>query len=426
MEAGRRTNGLRGEYYANRDFRGDPLFVRVDKKVDFRWWDDSPHPGLESRDYSIRWTGLLLPPRSGVYDLGAEGFNAFRVYLEDKLLVEYDGSHEAGKASKGVELRGGTPYRIRVDFFVRSGDASIKLLWHPPAPDLRKEALEAASRADAVILCLGLSPRLEGEEMDVPVEGFAGGDRLTLDLPAVQEDLLEAVMGLGKPTVLVLLNGSPLAVNGADERVPAILEAWYPGQAGGHAIADVVFGDANPGGRLPVTFYRSVNDLPPFQDYAMKGRTYRYFEGTPLYPFGYGLSYTRFEYSGLKVPAKIAADEPLSISVDVRNAGARAGEEVVQLYIRDKAASVPVPLRSLQGFHRILLNPGESRRVTFALEPGQLSVLNKDFRRIVEPGWFEIAVGGIQPGFQGKPERLTTQVLTAEIEVLDQVRKDVP
>jgi beta-glucosidase len=293
----------------------------------------------------------------------------------------------------------------------------MRLLWSPPAAGLKKEALEIAAKSDAVVLCLGLTPQLEGEEMDVPVEGFRGGDRLTLDLPRVQEELVEAVAALGKPTILVLLNGSALSVNWAAERLPAVIEVWYPGQAAGPALADVLFGDYNPAGRLPITFYTSADELPPFKDYRMKGRTYRFYKGKALFPFGYGLSYTRFEYANLRLPAAVDADREFEVAVDVRNSGGRAGEEVVQLYITNKDASVPVPLRSLQGFKRILLNPGESQTVTFIVQPGQLAVLDKDFKRIVEPGPFEIAVGGLQPGFQGRTEGLTSQVLTAALQV---------
>ncbi|MDD8025586.1 MAG: glycoside hydrolase family 3 C-terminal domain-containing protein, partial [Acidobacteriota bacterium] len=398
MKAGRRTNGLLGEYYPNREFRGDPAFVQVDKKVDFEWWDGAPSERFDPDDFSVRWTGMIVPPESGEYVLGGEGFNSFKLYFEGRLLVEFDGGHHPRKTYQAVTLRGGTPYQIRLDYSCRAGDASIRLLWRMPGRNLRREALDAAAGADAVILCLGLSPRLEGEEMDVPVEGFAGGDRLTLDLPSIQQSLLEAIVKLGRPTVLVLLNGSPLALNGAGARIPAVLEAWYPGQASGSALADVLFGDYNPAGRLPVTFYASASDLPAFSDYAMKGRTYRFFEGRPLFPFGYGLSYTRFGYSRLILPARAAAGEAFDVRIDVRNAGTRAGEEVVQLYVRDKRASVPVPLRSLQGFRRIFLNPGETRTVIFRLEPAQLSLWDESMRQTVEPGAFEVSIGGGQPG----------------------------
>ncbi len=414
----RRENGLRGEYFGRGDFNGEPGFVRIDKKIDFQWPDSSPHEGFPPDDYAVRWSGMIVPPVEGEYALGGEGFNAFKIYFEDKLLVEYEGNHEPGRLSKSVHMRGGAPYQIRVEMIARTTNGQMRLLWSPPPAGLQREALDKAARSDAVILCLGLTPRLEGEEMDVPVEGFRGGDRLTIDLPRVQEDLIEAVAALGKPTVLVLLNGSALAVNWAAERLPAILEAWYPGQAAGPALADVLFGDYNPAGRLPITFYTSVDELPPFKDYRMQGRTYRYYKGRPLFPFGFGLSYTRFEYSNLSLPETIDPAKDFEVRVEVRNTGGRAGEEVVQLYVSRKEASVPVPLRSLQGFKRIMLNPGESQSVVFTLQPGQISVLNKDFKRVVEPGRIEISVGGGQPDTQGRPGLPAGAVLTGTVRVM--------
>ncbi len=415
--AGRKMNGLKGEYFNNRDLQGEPVFMRIDKNIDFNWWDGAPDPNFDPDNFSVRWTGEIVPPVSGTYALGAEGFNGFRLFLGDELVVQFNGTHHPRKTYKPVPLVSGKSYKIKLEFFERAGDAHIKLLWRRPGLEAKKEALEKAGQADAVVLVMGLSPRLEGEEMDVPVEGFSGGDRLTLDLPAVQEDLIKSVAALGKPVVLVLLNGSAVAVNWAAEHIPAIIEAWYPGQAAGQALADVLFGDYNPGGRLPVTFYRSVADLPPFKDYQMKGHTYRYFEGEPLYPFGFGLSYTKFEYSNLMLPKIMARNEEITVAVDVQNAGARAGEEVVQLYLTDVEASVPVPLRSLQGFERVSLNPGEKKTVRFTLKPDQFSLIDKDFKRTIEPGAFEVAVGGMQPGFKGKAAECASQVLTARLDI---------
>jgi beta-glucosidase len=224
------------------------------------------------------------------------------------------------------------------------------------------------------------------------------GDRDDLNLPSVQEKLLQALHATGKPVILVLLNGSALAVNWASEHLPAIVEAWYPGEEGGTALAEVLFGDYNPAGRLPVTFYKSVADLPPFEDYRMEGRTYRYFRGEPLFPFGYGLSYTTFAYSHLRLSARtIAPTETLTVSVDVQNVGQRAGDEVVQLYTSDVVASVPVPIRQLGGFTRLHLKPGEKQTVTFTLSPRQLSLIDAAGRRVIEPGEFQLAVGGRQP-----------------------------
>jgi beta-glucosidase len=273
------------------------------------------------------------------------------------------------------------------------------------------KAVALAAQSDAVIFVGGITPRLEGEEMNVGLEGFHGGDRTDIRLPKVQEELLKALSATGKPVVLVLTSGSALAVNWANENIPAILQTWYAGEEGGTALADVLFGDTNPAGRLPVTFYKSVEQLPPFEDYRMAGRTYRYFTGEPLYPFGYGLSYTRFAYSKLSVPKQAKTGANVNVRVRVTNIGKVAGDEVVQLYVKDMQATVPVPLRALQGFKRIHLRPGESQVVSFTLAPRQLSLIDKQFKRVVEPGEFEIAVGGAQPGTPPS----STQTLTAKV-----------
>ena len=298
-------------------------------------------------------------------------------------------------------------------------------MWAEPDSTLREEALLAVAEADAVVMVMGLSPRLEGEQMDeVEVPGFLGGDRLDIGLPAPQRELMEAVVATGKPVVLVLLNGSAVAVNWAADNIPAILEAWYPGQAAGSAIADVLFGDYNPAGRLPVTFYRSVDQLPPFSDYDMEGRTYRYFGGKPLFPFGHGLSYTTFAYDDLKLPVSVPAGADVQLSVAVENTGSVSGEEVVQLYLTDLEASVPVPTRSLVGVQRIFLRPGERRRLTFTLTARHLSLIDTQMERIVEPGLFELSVGGKQPGFDGVADAPTTTVVTGRFEVLGEIAAD--
>jgi beta-glucosidase len=297
-------------------------------------------------------------------------------------------------------------------------------VWAPPSAArlLREDALSKARESDAVVMVMGLNPSVEGEEMDVRAEGFRGGDRTDIGLPKPQEELIKAVHALGKPVVLVLMGGSALAVNWADENVPAVVEAWYPGQEGGTALADVLFGDYNPAGRLPVTFYKSVAQLPPFEEYGMAGRTYRYFKGEPLYPFGHGLSYTRFKYDKLKLGAnKVKAGDGLRLSADVQNVGDRAGDEVVQLYLTDVAASVPVPTRALAGIARVSLKPGERRNISFSLAPAQMSVIDDKGRRVVEPGEFLVSVGGKQPGFKGRADAATTGSVTGRFAVAGKV-----
>ena len=408
--------GLTGEYYDNREFRGKPVFTRLDPQIEVNWFDGSPDSRLPDDDFGVRWTGFLEPPVSGAYLIGGEGFNGFRIFLSGEPLVQFDGTHHSAKTYKEISLEAGKRYPLKVEFFERTNDASMKLLWRIPGKDLEKEALEAAGQADVVLMFMGLSPRLEGEEMKVPVEGFSGGDRVSLGLPRMQEDLLKKVHALGRPVALVLLNGSALSVNWASQNIPAILEAWYPGQAAGTAIADVLFGDYNPAGRLPVTFYRSAEDLPAFSDYAMEGKTYRYLRKEPLYPFGFGLSYTNFTYSHLQMPRSVVAGEDVEVSMEVENTGRMGGEEVVQLYVRDVEASVPIPVHSLQGFERIFLKAGEKKALCFRLNARQISLIDEQGRRIVEPGVFEIAVSGCQPEVEVTDSELA-QVLLGRVEV---------
>lgn len=263
------------------------------------------------------------------------------------------------------------------------------------------EALRAARDAEVIIYAGGLSQAIEGEEgqhESVPDDEKSMGDRVDIVLPPLQQNLLEQLHQLGKPVVLVLINGGAVSVPWANAHLPAILEAWYPGQAAGTAIADVLFGDYNPGGRLPVTVYRSLDDLPGFHDYDMTNRTYRYFTGEPLYPFGYGLSYTDFAYRNLRLSRETLADgQALAVTVDVQNVGQRAGDEVAQLYLRHLNASIPAPRHSLQGFQRLALQPGETRRVTFTLESRQFSLVSAAGERVLEPGEVQIFVGGGQP-----------------------------
>jgi beta-glucosidase len=405
-----RKSGLVGEYYTSCDFDGKPhkprertapaastkpLFTRTDSQVDFEWWEGAPRKDMNADDFGVRWTGYITAPVSGTYQIGAIGMNAWELSIDGKQIVTFSGIHEGAYRYAPVELKAGTLYAIRLDYHEFSNDASIKLLWARPGAPSTSEAVAAAKQADATILVLGLSPRLEGEEMKVPVEGFSGGDRVQLGIPRTQEDLMQAVMATGKPVVLVLLNGSAVAVNWAAEHVPAIVEAWYPGQAGGAALADVLFGDYNPAGRLPVTFYKSADQLPDFSDYSMKGRTYRYFTGEPLFQFGYGLSYTTFGYRSLGVPKQAKPGDEIKVTVEVENTGTRAGEEVVQLYLKRTGAG---PIRSLEGFQRVALRAKERKTVQFTIQPRQFAHVTADGAKIVDPGVFEISVGGKQTG----------------------------
>jgi len=394
--------GLDVAFFASRTMTGAPLFQRTDSTLDAHWGEGAPRADMNVDDFGVRWTATLRPTHTGTYRLALVGTVKFQLYLDDSLVVQsvyptHDGEFPDPRVAETEPLRleAGRRYRLRVDGEESYGEAELQLLWATPTEALESEATDAARRADVVVLCLGLTARLEGEEMRVAIEGFSGGDRTRLDLPAPQQHLLERIVALGKPTVLVLMSGSAVAVSWAQEHVPAILEAWYPGQAGGTAIAQVLFGAYNPGGRLPVTFYRDVADLPPFEDYRMAGRTYRFFEGVPLYPFGYGLSYTTFRYDRLRVSRDtLRGDDSLTVAVDVTNTGARGGDEVVQLYVRYPHSAVPRPRRDLRGFRRVTLGPGESRTITFPLTASAFRYWDADAHRwAVENGPVVVEVG---------------------------------
>ena len=395
--------GLKAEYFNNQELRGEPATVRTDERIDFNWGRFKPTPQLNENAFSVRWTGKLTPVEAGTYTLGFTADDGARLYLDGKLLVDAWAGNPTRTVTKEIVLEAGRSYDLRMEYFQTNREAVAKLVWSYPRLEERliDEAVNAVKAADASVLVLGISAGLEGEEMTVKVEGFRGGDRTDLSLPKPQEALLKAVAATGKPVVVVLLSGSALAVNWANDNVPAIVHAWYPGGEGGTAVADVLFGDYNPAGRLPVTFYKSVDQLPPFTDYSMQGRTYRYFKGEPLYPFGFGLSYTNFTYSNLRFDSKsVKTGQPIKASVDVKNVGDRAGEEVVQLYLTDVASSAPVPIRSLIGFDRISLRPGEKRTVTFTITPRQMSLIDDAGKRIIEPGEFLVSAGGGQPGYK--------------------------
>jgi beta-glucosidase len=347
---------------------------------------------------SIRWDATLTPPDSGDYNLGLRASGFFRLSVDGKQVASSWGSDNEAKMGR-VHLEKGQPVQIHVDYGVVDKDAKLaaRLVWSKVnlAPD--PAAVAAAQSADVVVAVVGITSELEGEEMDVHQEGFKGGDRTSLDLPKPEQALLEAVAATGKPLVVVLTNGSALGVNWAAEHANAILDAWYPGEEGGTAVAETLSGRNDPAGRLPVTFYKDVSQLPPFEDYSMKGRTYRYFEGTPLYPFGYGLSYTAFKYSGLTLPREaVAAGSPMMAEVTVTNTGSRAGDEVAQLYLSFPPVA-GAPHLALRGFERIHLEAGASRKVRFALSPRDMSMVTEKGVPIVAEGEYTLSVGGGQP-----------------------------
>jgi beta-glucosidase len=376
--------GLKGEYFSGKDFEGTPSLVRVDEAIDLQRFHPerssiAPPPGIG--DFSVRWTGFLTPDESGEYQIGNVG-SMNRLWLDGKLIVDDFILHDPKPTKATVELEKGHRYAIKLEY--GQGGTGIRLVWLRLVEDPIKKAVALANDAEVVVA--------------VVVPGFKGGDRTSLDLPKEEEDLLEALKGTGKPLVVVLMNGSALSVNWANEHANAILDAWYSGEEGGTAVAQTLAGVNNPAGRLPVTFYKSVEQLPEFEDYSMKNRTYRYFDGQPLYPFGYGLSYSKFEYSNLKLSAtRLKAGDPLSVDADVRNASQREGDEVVELYL-NFPKSPAAPIRALRGFVRVHLGAGESKHIHFTLDARDLSQVNQKGDRIVAKGVFGIRVGGGQPG----------------------------
>ncbi len=401
-------DGLTGEYFNSADLSGKPILTRVDRNINFNWDKVIPIDGLKRDNYSVRWSGTFTPPAPGDYHLGAsvnycyacENAEGFKLYLDGKLIVQSaKTTPERGAGTEAaVHFADTKPHAIRLEYLHGNGTAGIDLTWRAPAEVLRAQAVEAAKHSDVTIAFVGLSPSLEGEEMPVKLEGFSGGDRTSIDLPAVQEELLKAVAATGKPLVVVLQNGSALAVNWAQEHANAILEAWYPGEEGGTAIADTLSGDNNPAGRLPLTFYSSLKQVPAFDDYSMKERTYRYFSGKPLYSFGFGLSYSTFAYSNLKVRTPNAkAGDPVTIEADVTNTGAVSGEEVAELYLTQPTA-FETPLRTLAGFMRVHVDPGKVAHVQFIVAPRTLGQVDKAGTRTILPGEYKFSVGSAQPG----------------------------
>ncbi len=382
------ARGTREKLVAAAKYQAQPVVTRIEPDVGDRNLDLARVTDV----HRTEWTGFLVPPESGTYRVGLSGSGGTLTLdgtmISDRRKTRWNDL----PGMTTLKLEGGRRYAIRAE------GSGIDLVWKRVSDAPSAELRRAAAAADVLVAVVGLTSDLEAEETGVTVPGFSGGDKTTLDLPADQLAMLEQAKATGKPIVLVTMNGSPINLAWAKDNAAAVLEAWYPGETGGTAAANILTGRTNPSGRLPLTFYRSVGDLPPFGDYAMKGRTYRYFAGTPVYPFGHGLSYTRFGYAPLTVtPARGGAENGLRVTTRLTNQGDRPGEEVAQLYL-DFPDRPGTPRIALRGFQRVALKPGEARSVTFDLSPRDLSSVALDGARSVAAGTYRVTVGAGQPG----------------------------
>jgi len=386
-------HGVVAEYFDNPGLQGEAKLKRVESRPGIGFLPDPAltAAGIPRTGFSVRWTGTLKAPVTGDYVVGVRAggggrgssANPMHVFLDDKEVVGDSATPGLARVREAhVALEAGRSYTLRVQYGPAVSASGAEMMWIPPAEPLLDQAVAAIKGADVAIICVGLNSNLEGEEMPVAIPGFAGGDRTSLDIPETQQKLIDAAIGTGKPVVVVVSTGSAVSVNSAAQKAAAVLEAWYGGEEAGTAIAETLSGSNNPSGRLPVTFYKSVDQLPPFDDYAMKNRTYRYFKGEPLYGFGYGLSYAKFAYSGLRTQRTATGGK---VTVRVKNASSRAGDEVVQLYL-DGQGGPDDPIRQLRGFERVHLNAGESKDVVLNVPPADLP-----------KGKVKINVGGGQP-----------------------------
>ncbi len=387
------NEGLQAEYFNNVTLNGEPTKKRIDKAIDFHWTLYAPDPALQADFYSVRWTGKIIAPTTGIFKIGLEGNDGYRLYINNKIIVDNWKKQTYQTSLADYSFEKGKSYDVRIEFFEPNGNATIKLIWNvgvandPIAIGWKKkiqEAVAIAKQSDVAIVAVGIN---EGEFQD----------RAMLSLPGHQEELIAAVAATGKPVVVVLVGGSAVTMNNWIDKVPAIVDVWYPGEEGGYAVADVLLGDYNPAGRLPITFPVHEAQLPLVYNHKPTGRgdDYNNLSGLPLFPFGYGLSYTSFEYSDIKLSKNnISKAESTTVTCTLKNTGIRDGDEVVQLYIRDILSSVARPVMELKGFQRVHLKAGESKNVSFAITPEMLSMLDVTMKEVVEPGEFRIMIGG--------------------------------
>ncbi len=381
------TNGLQAKYYNNTTLSGDPVVERKDKNINFHWTLFSPDPKINLDYYSARWTGKLTAPQSGTFQIGIDGNDGYKLYINNKLLIDKWQKQSYHTSLVNYTFEKGKQYDIKVEFNEPIGNATLKLVWNVGVPnnwqEQIQEAVAAAQKADVAIVAVGIH---EGEFQD----------RAMLNLPGHQEEMIRQIAATGKPVVVLLVGGSAITMNSWLDSVSSVLDVWYAGEEGGNAVAAVLFGDVSPAGRLPVTFPISEAQLPLVYNHKPTGRGDDYYNltGLPLFPFGYGLSYTTFTYTDLSLSKNnISASDSVIATCTVTNSGTYESDEVVQLYIRDVIASVSQPVMQLKGFKRIHLKQGESQRVSFAIHPDMLSMLDKDLKTVVEPGAFRIMIG---------------------------------
>ncbi|MCB2409723.1 glycoside hydrolase family 3 C-terminal domain-containing protein [Hymenobacter lucidus] len=391
--------GFKAEYFRGTNLEGPPVATRQEAGLDRYLANVKMElvPGLPSENVSARYRTTYTPTKSEEIALQITGDDGYRLFVDNKLVLDNWKGRGVSTNQHTLQVEAGKKLDLRLEYLQTDRRTILKFTGAHVIPMNAANIRAQVQDADAVVFVGGISPRLEGEEMKVNVEGFSGGDRTSIALPKVQTELLKVLHATGKPVVFVMMTGSAIGCPWEAANVPAIVNSWYGGQATGTALADVLFGDYNPAGRLPVTFYSSESQLPPFDNYDMAGRTYRYFQGTPLFPFGHGLSYTTFKYSKLKVKSTAQTGKPVRVNVRVANTGTRAGDEVVQLYVRHPDAQGRVALHALAGFRRVSLKPGEKKTVEFTLTPRQLSVLDDKAHRATQAGRVQLFVGGGQP-----------------------------
>jgi beta-glucosidase len=396
--------GFKAEYYKGRELEGGPVTTRTENVVDHSWQrGDIIAPGLTATNFSARYTSTFIAAATGSIMLEVEADDGYRLKVNGTQVIDAWQRNRWGARTHKLETKKGSAYEIILEYWQGDDAANVAIrTGNFQRADFTALAKRLSS-ADAIIFAGGISPQLEGEEMPVNAPGFDGGDRTSILLPAVQTNLLKTLKATGKPVVFVMMTGSAIAIPWEDANLPAIVNAWYGGQSAGTAIADVLFGDYNPAGRLPVMFYKNDKDLPGFSNYSMDGRTYRYFKGTPLYPFGFGLSYTTFNYSSIKSPSQLKKGDKLTVSCNINNNGKRNGEEVIQLYVSYPGATGKAPVRMLKGFKRVALKAGESQSVTFTLNPEDLMLISeKDGSPYQPTGKLRISIGGGQPDVKNK------------------------